>query len=162
MKHLVISLLISALILGSLQAVPVYAKKAKAKTKVTTSSVSKSTVPRTAGQQVVDYARKFLGNPYRYGGTSLTNGTDCSGFTMKVFGHFGKSIPRTSRSQRSAGKKVKSLKKAKAGDLICYDGHVAIYMGKNKVIHASNPRDGIKITKNAAYRRIVCIRRIVK
>ena len=162
LKHLVISLLISAMILGSVQTVPAYAKKKRAKAKVTTTVSKKKKVPKTPGEEVVEYAKRFLGNPYRYGGTSLTGGTDCSGFTMKIFRHFGKRIPRTSSSQRSAGKRVKSLRKAKAGDLICYSGHVAIYMGKNKVIHASNPKDGIKITRNAAYRRIVCIRRIVK
>lgn len=124
--------------------------------------VKKVKLRMTKGQKVVRYALRFLGNPYEYGGTSLTNGTDCSGFTMKIFRHFGKNIPRTSSSQRSAGKRVKSLRKAKPGDLICYDGHVAIYMGKNRVIHASNERDGIKITKNAAYRHIVSIRRIVR
>lgn len=118
--------------------------------------------PKPKGEQVVAYAKKYLGRPYRYGGTSLTKGTDCSGFTMRIFQHFGKKIPRTSRAQRKAGKKVKSLKQAKPGDLICYSGHVAIYMGKNKIIHASNRKTGIKISKNARYKKIVAIRRIVK
>jgi len=113
------------------------------------------------GVAVVEYAKQFLGNRYRFGGTSLTNGTDCSGFTMGVYRHFGYSLPRTSSAQRSAGTKVASLSEAKPGDLICYSGHVAIYMGNNMIIHASNERDGIKISYNAAYRNIVAIRRIM-
>lgn len=118
------------------------------------------------GTKVVKYAKKFVGNKYRYGGTSLTRGTDCSGFTMGVYKKFGKRLPHSSSAQRRYGKKVKSLKKAKPGDLICYSGHVAIYMGNNKIVHASNsapyPRGGIKISNNAKYRKIVTIRRIVK
>mgnify|MGYP003187690280 CR=1 FL=1 len=106
------------------------------------------------------YAKRFLGNPYRWGGTSLTHGADCSGFVMSVYRHFGKSLPHSSYAQRNVGRRVSSLSKAKPGDIICYSGHVAIYMGNNRVIHASNPRDGIKITKGAAYRSIVTIRRI--
>lgn len=118
--------------------------------------------PETAkGQKVIAYAKKFLGNRYVYGGTSLTNGTDCSGFTMRVYQHFGYRIPRTSASQRSCGKKVPNLKSARAGDLICYYGHVALYMGNNQIIHASNARDGIKISYNAAYRPIAAIRRVI-
>lgn len=112
------------------------------------------------GQQVVNYAKKFVGNPYRWGGESLTKGADCSGFVKAVYKHFRKKLPHSSYSQRKAGKKVSSLKKAKAGDIICYSGHVAIYMGNNKIVHASNPRTGIKISTNARYRKIVAIRRI--
>lgn len=79
---------------------------------------------------------------------------------MSVYRHFGKSLPHSSYAQRNVGRRVRSLSKAKPGDIICYSGHVAIYMGNNRVIHASNPRDGIKITKGAAYRSIVTIRRI--
>ena len=114
------------------------------------------------GEQVVEYAKKFLGNPYVYGGTSLTHGTDCSGYTMRIFQHFGKRIPRTSSSQRHAGTRVSSLSKAKPGDLICYYGHVAIYMGNNKIIHASNPQNDICIRNNARYRSIASTRRIVE
>ncbi len=114
----------------------------------------------TKGQQVVNYALKFVGNPYRWGGTSLTHGADCSGFVMSVYRHFGKSLPHSSYAQRGCGRRVSSLSKAKPGDIICYSGHVAIYMGNNKVVHASNPKSGIKITKGAAYRSIVTIRRI--
>lgn len=115
----------------------------------------------SGGVSVVEYAKQFLGNRYVYGGTSLTKGTDCSGFTMGVYRHFGYSLPRSSASQRSAGTKVNSLSEAKPGDLICYNGHVAIYMGGNKIIHASNAKDGIKISYNASYRPIVAIRRII-
>ena len=110
----------------------------------------------TKGESVVNYALKFVGNPYR----CLTRGADCSGFVMSVYRHFGKSLPHSSYAQRRVGRRVGSLSKAKPGDIICYSGHVAIYMGNNKVVHASNPRDGIKITKGAAYRSIVTIRRV--
>ena len=119
-----------------------------------------SATTMSKGQSVVNYAKRFLGNPYRWGGTSLTHGADCSGFVMSVYRHFGKSLPHSSYAQRNVGRRVSSLSKAKPGDIICYSGHVAIYMGNNRVIHASNPRDGIKITKGAAYRSIVTIRRI--
>lgn len=112
------------------------------------------------GQQVANFALRFVGNPYRYGGTSLTNGTDCSGFVMSVYRHFGKKLPRTSSSQRHAGRGVGSLSAAKPGDIICYNGHVAIYLGNRKIVHASNRRTGIKVTNNAAYRHIVAIRRV--
>lgn len=123
--------------------------------------VSFSKIKKTTGSQIATYAKKFVGNPYRWGGTSLTKGADCSGFTQSVYKHFGISIPRTSSSQRSAGKKVSSLSKAKAGDLICYYGHVAIYLGKNKIVHASSKKTGIKISYNAKYRAIASIRRLV-
>ena len=119
------------------------------------------------GQQVVNYAKQFVGNKYRYGGTSLTKGTDCSGFTMSIYRKFGKRLPHSSSGQRRVGKKVKGgLKNAKPGDIICYSGHVAIYMGNKKIVHASNsapyPKGGIKISNNARYRKIVTIRRIFK
>ncbi len=117
-------------------------------------------------QKVIDYAKKFLGNPYVYGGTSLTHGTDCSGFTMGVYKHFGYNLPRTSGSQSGYGKKVSNLSNAKPGDLLFYSNgtrinHVALYMGNNKVIHASNPKDGIKTTSPANYRTIAKIRRVI-
>lgn len=120
---------------------------------------------KKTGAEVVKYAKKFVGNKYRYGGNSLTKGTDCSGFVKGVYKKFGKNLPRTSSSMRRVGKKVKGgIKNAKAGDIICYSGHVAIYMGKNKIVHASNsapyPRGGIKVSKNAKYRKIVAVRRI--
>lgn len=102
-------------------------------------------------KDMVSYSKKFLGNRYVYGGTSLTRGTDCSGFTMRVYQKFGYKIPRTSRSQASASKRVSSAKK-QPGDLIFYGygrrvNHVAMYIGNGKIIHASNRRDGIKISR---------------
>ena len=111
------------------------------------------------GNDVVAYASQFLGNPYVLGGTSLTNGTDCSNFTMAVYQKFGISIPRTSYGQRTCGQAV-SYENARPGDLICYAGHVAIYVGDGRIIHASNPRTGI-CYGNATYRTIVAVRRVL-
>lgn len=113
---------------------------------------------------IVEYAKQFLGNRYVYGGTSLTNGTDCSGFTMGVFGHFGYGLPRTSGSQAAATRSVSSSD-VKPGDLFFYGSgghvsHVAIYIGSGMIIHASNPSSGIKIS-NAYYRQPVKIGRVV-
>lgn len=130
--------------------------------KKTTTTTKTKKVSLSKGQQVITYAKKFVGNPYRWGGESLTRGADCSGFVKAVYRHFGKSLPHSSYSLRSVGTKVSSLSKAKAGDIICYSGHVALYMGNNKIVHASNPRTGIKISNNARYRKIVAIRRIFK
>ena len=94
------------------------------------------------------------------GGTSLTGGADCSGFTQSVYANFGVSLPRTSYEQQNAGTEV-SYADAQPGDLICYGGHVAIYMGNGRIVHASNSVDGIKISDNAAYRTIVSVRRLV-
>lgn len=113
------------------------------------------------GQSVVDYALKFVGNKYVYGGTSLTNGIDCSGFTMQIFKKFGVNLPHSSAAQRLAGNEVSSLAEAKPGDIICYYGHVAIYMGNNQIVHAASSKSGIKISNNAAYRKIATIRRLV-
>jgi cell wall-associated NlpC family hydrolase len=129
-------------------------------TKYLAKSSSTSSSSSTRGQDIVDYALKFVGNPYKYGGTSLTKGADCSGFTQSVYKHFGYSLPRTSSEQRSAGTKV-SWSKKQPGDLICYYGHVAIYIGNNKVVHASSAKTGIKITSPADYRKVASVRRIV-
>ncbi len=93
------------------------------------------------------------------GGTSLTNGADCSGFTQSVFKQYGYSLPRNSTSQRSVGREV-SYAEAEPGDIICYPGHVAIYIGNGKIVHASSAKTGIKIS-NALYRSILCVRRVV-
>lgn len=115
------------------------------------------------GKKVAKFACQYIGNPYVSGGTSLTNGADCSGFTYRVYSNFGYNLPRTSTEQRSAGKAV-SYEEAQPGDLICYDGHVAIYIGGGLVVHASNsnpyPRGGIKVN-GATYRTIIGVRRII-
>lgn len=112
-----------------------------------------------SGQAVADYACQFVGNPYVWGGESLTNGADCSGFIKAVYAHFGVSLPHSSYSLRSVGRAV-SASEMRAGDIVCYDGHVAIYIGGGRIVHASNKKDGIKISPNYAYRTVVAIRRI--
>ena len=128
----------------------------------TSSSVSYNSA---TGAAVVAYAMQFVGNPYVYGGNSLTNGIDCSGFTQQVFAHFGYSLPRTSDAQASAGVAV-SWENHQAGDIIVYSGHVAILTGDGGIVHASNsapyPQGGIKVTSNALYRPYIAIRRIVQ
>ena len=116
------------------------------------------------GSVIAAYGLKFVGNPYRYGGTSLTNGTDCSGFTMSIFKKFGISLPRTSSEQSRTGKKI-SVSDARAGDLIFYGSgghvsHVALCIGGGRVVHASNRKDGIK-TSNIYYRTPICARRVI-
>ena len=112
-----------------------------------------------SGQSVVDYAVQFVGNPYVWGGTSLTRGADCSGFVMKIYEAFGVSLPHSSYKLRSVGYAV-SASDVRPGDIICYSGHVAIYMGDGKIVHASNKRDGIKISNNWRYKKVLAIRRI--
>lgn len=98
------------------------------------------------GQAVIDYALQFVGNDYVYGGTSLTNGTDCSGFTQKIYSNFGVEIPRTSYEQIHVGENIGvDLDKALPGDLLCFNGHVGIYMGDGKMVHADNKRNGINV-----------------
>ena len=111
------------------------------------------------GKEIAIYGCGFIGNPYVAGGTSLTNGTDCSGFTQSVYKAYGYSIPRNSTAQRSVGREV-SYADAEPGDIICYPGHVAIYIGNGKIVHASSAKTGIKIS-NALYRDILCVRRVV-
>lgn len=110
-------------------------------------------------QEVILYALQYVGNKYVFGGTSITNGIDCSAFTRYVMNHFGKKLPRNSYSQRSVGK---SVDKPNTGDLICYSGHVAIYIGDGKIVHASNhhpyPRGGIKVSNSYKYRTVKSIR----
>lgn len=111
------------------------------------------------GVAVAEYALQFVGNPYVWGGSSLTNGTDCSGFVMSVYANFGVSLPHSSSSDRSQGYAVDGLDNAQPGDLICYSGHVALYIGNGQIVHASTKKTGI-IVSNADYKKILAIRRI--
>lgn len=111
------------------------------------------------GNAVANYALQFIGTPYVWGGSSLTNGTDCSGFVMSVYANFGVSLPHSSASDRSQGYAVDGLANAQPGDLICYSGHVALYIGNGQIVHASSPGVGV-IVSDASYRSILAIRRI--
>lgn len=111
---------------------------------------------------VVSYALQFVGNRYVWGGTSLEKGIDCSGFTMRILGKYGISLPHSSKAQPSYGTKI-SASEAKPGDLFFYGSgrsisHVAIYIGNGQIVHASNKRDGIKVS-NAYYRNPICVAR---
>lgn len=128
------------------------------------SAVATTSKGSAAGQDIADYGCEFIGNKYVWGGTSLTNGADCSGFVQQVYFHFGYTdCPRTSTEQRSYGREV-SYSDAQPGDIICYSGHVGIYIGNNQIVNASNskpyPEGGIKIT-TATYRTILSVRRVV-
>ena len=112
-----------------------------------------------AGANVASYALQFVGNPYVFGGSSLTNGTDCSGFVMSVYANFGVGLPHSSSGDRNVGYDVGGLENAIPGDIICYSGHVGIYIGNGQIVHASTPRTGI-VVGSATYRNIICIRRI--
>lgn len=111
------------------------------------------------GQEVANYALQFVGNPYVYGGSSLTNGTDCSGFVMSVYANFGVSLPHSSTSDRSQGAAVDGLANAQPGDIVCYSGHVALYIGNNQIVHASTSKTGI-IVSQADYKSVLAVRRI--
>ena len=132
-------------------------------TKIDSSQVVENVVSSSEGsalgRDVAAYGCQFVGNPYVFGGTSLTNGTDCSGFTQSVYAHFGIRIPRDSTSQRFFGTGV-DYSQAQPGDLICYAGHVGLYIGNGQIVHASSERTGIKIS-NATYRTILAVRRIL-
>ena len=114
-----------------------------------------------SGKAVVDYAVQFVGNPYVYGGTSLTNGADCSGFVMSVYENFGVSLPHSSTADRNVGVDVGGLENAQPGDLVCYSGHVRIYIGDGQIVHASTASTGIKIS-DADYRTPVAVRRVIQ
>ena len=112
-----------------------------------------------SGSDVVSYACQFIGNPYVWGGESLTDGADCSGFIKSVYANFGISLPHSSVALQRAGSEV-SYENAQPGDIVCYAGHVAIYMGGGQIVHASSPSTGIK-TGSATYRSIISVRRVL-
>ena len=110
----------------------------------------------STGADVVKFAKQFVGNPYVYGGTSLTNGADCSGFVMSVYSNFGVSLPHSSAADRNVGAAVNGIENAQPGDIICYSGHVGIYAGDGQIVHASTSKTGI-IVSSATYRSILSI-----
>lgn len=122
---------------------------------------TKASTCRQSSSRVVSYAKRFLGCPYVYGGNSLSHGTDCSGFVKGVYKNFGYNLPRTSGSMRSVGRGVSGgLSNARSGDIVCYPGHVAIYMGSGRIIHASTYSTGI-CTGSAYYTRPITVRRLI-
>ena len=142
------------------QAAAEAAEKAAAAKKSGSSSGSskKASSPSgSGGSAVANYACQFVGNPYVYGGTSLTGGADCSGFVMAVYAAFGIGLPHSSSAMCGVGYGVSDMQ---PGDIICYSGHVGIYIGNNTIVHASNPSGGIKYTSPVNYRPIIAIRRI--
>lgn len=140
------------------QAAAAAAEKATAaKSKKGSSAVPASSAGSSSGNAVANYACQFVGNPYVYGGTSLTNGADCSGFVMSVYAAFGVGLPHSSAAMCGVGYGVSDMQ---PGDIICYSGHVAIYIGNNTIVHASTPESGIKYTSPVNYKPIIAIRRI--
>ncbi len=123
------------------------------------SAESFTTEKSSIGEAVAAFAVQFVGNPYVYGGTSLTNGCDCSGFVMSVYANFGVSLPHSSAADRNVGAAVDGLANAQPGDIVCYSGHVAIYIGGGQIVHASTSKTGI-IIFNANYRTPLAVRRI--
>ena len=132
---------------------------ASAETPSAASAEASHTVENSVGSDVAEFAVQFVGNPYVYGGTSLTNGADCSGFVMSVYENFGVSLPHSSSADRNVGVDVGGLENAQPGDIVCYSGHVGIYIGNNQIVHASTASTGIKIS-DADYRTLVAVRRI--
>ncbi len=124
------------------------------------SAAASHTAVSSEGGSVAEFALQFVGNPYEYGGTSLTNGADCSGFVMSVYENFGVSLPHSSSADRSVGTEVTGgLSNAQAGDIVCYSGHVGIYIGNGQIVHASTEETGIKVSE-ADYRTPITVRRI--
>lgn len=139
------------------------AQEQKSEANQVTIDAARTTAASSAGSEmgkaVINYATQFVGNPYVYGGSSLTNGTDCSGFVMSVYSNFGVSLPHSSSALRSKGYDVGGLENAQPGDIVCYSGHVGLYFGNGQIVHASTSRTGI-IVSSATYRNILTVRRI--
>ncbi|MBO5094599.1 MAG: C40 family peptidase [Lachnospiraceae bacterium] len=139
------------------------AEKSASQSSSSSSEQTAASVPASSGSgigsEVVNYAMQFVGNPYVYGGSSLTNGTDCSGFVMSVYKNFGVSLPHSSSADRNQGYDVGGLENAQPGDIVCYSGHVGIYAGNGQIVHASTSKTGI-IVSNANYRNVLAVRRI--
>lgn len=135
-------------------------KKEEAAKKESSSNKTYKDPTSKTGQAVVDYALQFVGNKYVWGGESLTKGVDCSGFVMKVYEKFGYKLPHSSYKLRSVGKKV-SESEMQPGDIVCYSGHVAIYMGDGKIVHAASKSQGIKVSNNYKYTKVITVRRIL-
>ena len=140
------------------------ARKAESTAQKTETQTPTETVTVSGGSEtgtaVANYALQFVGNPYVYGGSSLTNGTDCSGFVMSVYANYGVSLPHSSSALRSSGSGVEGgLSAAQPGDIICYSGHVGLYIGNGQIVHASTSKTGI-IVSNADYRQVLAVRRI--
>ena len=138
------------------------AAQAQAEAEAEAQAQAQQQAASSTGQKIVNFATQFVGNPYVWGGTSLTNGADCSGFTQSVMANFGISIPRTAASQAGSGTPV-DLSNIQAGDLLFYSGgsginHVTIYMGNGQVVHASSSTTGI-IISDYGYRTPVSARR---
>ena len=125
----------------------------------TTTTTYVATGDSEIGKEVANYALQFVGNPYVYGGTSLTNGADCSGFVMSVYANFGVSLPHSSAADRKQGYAVDGIENAQPGDLVCYSGHVGLYIGDGQIVHASSAKTGIIVSK-VNYKKILAVRRI--
>lgn len=145
---------------GSSKSTPSKAPAAPAQSSGGQNTGSQNTGNASLGASIANYALKFVGNPYVYGGTSLTEGADCSGFVQSVFRNFGISLPRTSGEQAQCGTNIGGIGNARQGDLVCYSGHIGIYIGNGQIVHASSAKTGIKVS-NASYRPILSVRRIV-